>query len=69
MCVCVCVCVCVCGNRINLVYSSELHASSQPSGIQLYFSLPKNKRIKTIVYIYHFKIQNIIFLILAHTIS
>ena len=28
VCVCGCVCVCVCGNRINVVYDSEFHASS-----------------------------------------
>ena len=73
-CVCVCVyvcvgvCVSVCGNRINIVYDSEFHASLQSSEIQYYFYVPKNKQIKTVIYIYHVKIQNIIFLILIHTI-
>ena len=56
LCVCVCVCArarmraacmcvggCVCGNRINLLYDSEFHVSSQSSGRQFYFYLPKNK--------------------------
>ena len=50
--------------RINLVFDSEFYVSSQSSGIQFYFYLLKYKQIKTIIYIYHIKIQNIIFLIL-----
>ena len=39
------------GNEINLVYDSEFDASSQPSGIQYYFYLPKNEQTKTVIYI------------------
>ena len=47
----------VCGNRINLAYDSEFHVRSQSSAIQFYFYLPKNKQIKTIINIYHIKIE------------
>ena len=58
----------VCGNRINLVYDSEFHVSSQSPAIQFYFYLPKNNKIKTIIQIYHIKIQNTISLNLIHTV-
>ena len=41
----------MCGNRINLVYDSKFHASSQSSCIQFYFYMPKKKKNKN-SYIY-----------------
>ena len=37
------------------ICDSEFNASSQSSDIQYYFFLPKNKQIKTVIYIYHIK--------------
>ena len=58
----------VCGNRINLVHDSDFHASLQSSGMRFCFHLTKNKEIRTVIYIYHIKIQKIIFLIRIHII-